>query len=133
DVSGRFQFIRLIGAATDNAYRIALQEFEVYGSAQTELISLQKNVQTSTDESLQTRLFAVDGNASTLWISAFASGQWITVDLGEVHAVDRIVLDWEAYYDSGYRIEGSVDNAIWASIAQQANNSGCMEEHANID
>src|SRR5690606_32304169 len=44
-----------------------------------------------------------------------------------------IVLDWEAYYESGYRIEGSVDNALWSPIAQQANNSGCMEEHVNID
>ncbi|VUD67592.1 Aldose sugar dehydrogenase YliI [Thalassocella blandensis] len=98
-----------------------------------ELVSLNKAVSSSTGESSEILARAVDGSAGTLWSSDFASAQWITVDLGASYDIDRIVLDWEAAYSSGYSVQGSVDNFTWSTIITQANSSSCMEQHTNLN
>ena len=52
---------------------------------------------------------AVDGNPGTRWSSAFSDPQWIQVDLGGTAAIDQVVLNWEAAYATGYRIQVSAD------------------------
>ncbi|MGW6419272.1 cellulase family glycosylhydrolase [Streptomyces sp. NPDC055055] len=52
---------------------------------------------------------AVDGNASTRWGSTFQDNQWINVDLGASRSISRVVLDWEAAYARGYRVQVSND------------------------
>ncbi|MFF3349644.1 discoidin domain-containing protein [Streptomyces sp. NPDC002779] len=67
---------------------------------------------------------AVDGNGSTRWSSAHSDPQWIRVDLGETTKVSQVVLDWEAAYGKGYRIELSTNGSDWSTAYQTATGDG---------
>ncbi|MCF2530982.1 galactose-binding domain-containing protein [Yinghuangia soli] len=56
---------------------------------------------------------AFDGNPGTRWASEWSDNQWLQVDLGRVHPVGRVTLDWESAYARAYRIEVSEDGATW--------------------
>jgi len=66
---------------------------------------------------------AVDGSTTTRWSSAFSDPQWITVDLGQNYAINKVVLAWEAAYGKDYEIRVSSDNQTWKSI-YTSNNAG---------
>ncbi|MGW6228908.1 discoidin domain-containing protein [Cellulosimicrobium cellulans] len=78
----------------------------------------------STEFDWSTAAAAVDGDRGTRWSSAHADGAWIQVDLGAVHDLDRVELDWETAYASGYRIEVSTDGAAWATAYSTTNGQG---------
>ncbi|AHH95281.1 family 20 glycosylhydrolase [Kutzneria albida] len=59
---------------------------------------------------------AVDGDYATRWSSAYGDGEWITVDLGSVHAVSRVKLSWETAYGKAYQVQTSVDGTNWNTI-----------------
>ncbi|TPW11556.1 MAG: coagulation factor 5/8 type domain-containing protein, partial [Halothiobacillaceae bacterium] len=60
--------------------------------------------------------FAVDGLLNTRWSSKQGvDNQWMAVDLGAVYRVGRVVLNWEAAYAKGYRIDVSLDGINWTS------------------
>ncbi|MFI6033315.1 discoidin domain-containing protein [Streptomyces sp. NPDC051315] len=67
---------------------------------------------------------AVDGNAGTRWSSAHSDPQWIRVDLGATTRVSQVVLDWEAAYGKGYRIELSTNGSDWSTAYQTATGDG---------
>jgi hypothetical protein len=78
---------------------------------------------------------AFDGNASSRWSSyqdgANNDNQWITVDLGAVYKVDKVILNWENAYGKSYRIDVSTNGTSWATVATIANNtSGGTKEHS---
>lgn len=60
--------------------------------------------------------FAVDGNDSTRWSSAFSDPQWISVDLGAVKRVNRVLLRWETAFAAQYTIEVSLDDNQWRQV-----------------
>jgi hypothetical protein len=68
--------------------------------------------------------FAVDGNASSRWASAWSDPQWISVDLGEIWTVTEIRLVWETAYATRYRIEVTVDGATWTTVYQTSGGTG---------
>jgi hypothetical protein len=75
----------------------------------------------ATASSLETSAFpasaAVDGSSTTRWASVEGvDPQWITVDLGDVATVSRVLLNWEAAYASKYRIEMSADGTARSSV-----------------
>ncbi|KUH40191.1 MULTISPECIES: discoidin domain-containing protein [Streptomyces] len=67
---------------------------------------------------------AVDGNAGTRWSSAHFDPQWIRVDLGATTRVSQVVLDWEAAYGKGYRIELSTNGSDWSTAHQTTTGDG---------
>ncbi|MFC7471403.1 discoidin domain-containing protein [Actinomadura keratinilytica] len=77
------------------------------------LVSQNKNVTASSQEHHGTpATFAVDGDTSTRWSSADSDAQWLQVDLGATTAVSEVVLQWEAAYAKGYKIELSEDGEL---------------------
>ncbi|MFG2330825.1 discoidin domain-containing protein [Streptomyces sp. NPDC048604] len=56
---------------------------------------------------------AVDGDSGTRWASEWSDDQWLQLDLGSVRQVGKVVLDWEAAYARGYRIELSENGTDW--------------------
>jgi len=73
---------------------------------------------------------AVDGNGGTRWSSAFSDPQWIQVDLGATHAIQRVVLRWETAFARGYQIQTSNDGATWTTIRTTTNGAGGVEDFA---
>ncbi|MEU2238361.1 discoidin domain-containing protein [Streptomyces sp. NPDC018338] len=56
---------------------------------------------------------AVDGDTGTRWASDWSDGQWLQMDLGAVHRVGKVTLDWERAYARAYRIELSENGTDW--------------------
>lgn len=99
-------------------------------------VALLSEGKTATSSSAEGEGFAAanafDGNPETRWASEFADPQWITVDLGGVYSIDRIVLHWEEAHASAYVIEGSVDGSNWSLILLENNGSGGLVTHENL-
>lgn len=77
-------------------------------------LALNANVTTSSNEndSLLGQ-YAVDGDSSTRWSSAWNDGEWIMVDLGTICTVGCVNIEWEDAYASTYTIMWSQDNITW--------------------
>jgi hypothetical protein len=67
---------------------------------------------------------AVDGNTSTRWSSAFQDGQWVQVDLGAVHQISKVVLNWEAAFARQFRVQVSNDPSFATSTDLYATSAG---------
>ena len=70
---------------------------------------------------------AVDGNTGTRWSSAFSDPQWIYVDLGATHTINKVVLNWEAAYGKAYQIQTSNDATSWTTIYSTTTGTGGVE------
>jgi beta-galactosidase len=71
--------------------------------------------------------FAVDGNLTTRWSSAFVDPSWITVDLGTAQTINQVMLYWEAAYATQYQIQVSNDAHNWTSVFTQPTGQGGVE------
>ncbi len=70
---------------------------------------------------------ATDGSATTRWSSAFSDPQWIQVDLGAVHAVSQVVIQWETAHATAYQIQVSNDATTWTTIYSTTTSAGGTE------
>jgi uncharacterized delta-60 repeat protein len=73
---------------------------------------------------------ATDGNASSRWSSSFSDDEWIYVDLGPVYAINRVVLQWEAAYGRGYKLQVSSDASSWADVYSTTTGDGGVDDIA---
>jgi beta-glucanase (GH16 family) len=67
---------------------------------------------------------AVDGNTGTRWSSAFSDPQWVRVDLGAVHTIKQVNLNWEAAYGKAFQIQTSNDGSSWTTIYSTTTGTG---------
>ena len=67
---------------------------------------------------------AVDGNLSTRWSSAFSDPQWLEVDLGATHTINKVVLYWESAYATAFQIQTSPDGTNWTTIYSTTTGTG---------
>jgi hypothetical protein len=58
---------------------------------------------------------------------------WLTVDLGTVRSVDRVVLNWETAYASRYRVEVSADGLAWQTAATVSDRVAAAGDWLNVD
>ncbi|MFF1273188.1 discoidin domain-containing protein [Streptomyces marokkonensis] len=70
---------------------------------------------------------AVDGDRGTRWASDWSDDQWLGIDLGAVHRVGRVTLDWERAYGRSYRIELSTDGTDWRTAWSTASGDGGLD------
>jgi hypothetical protein len=68
--------------------------------------------------------FAVDGDLSTRWSSAWADPQWIRVDLGRQWRLAEVRLVWEAAHAVDYRVETSADGRSWRRLWATTSGAG---------
>ena len=71
--------------------------------------------------------YAVDGNMTTRWSSAFVDPSWIQVDLGESTQIGQVVLYWQAAYGVQYQIQVSNDQQNWTTAFTQTHGQGGVE------
>jgi len=82
---------------------------------------------TSTENGGTLASYATDGSAATRWASAYSDASSITVDLGAVTTINRVVLNWEVAYGKSYEIQVSVDGATWNTVYAQNAGVGGIE------
>ena len=67
---------------------------------------------------------AVDGNTGTRWSSAFTDPQWLQVDLGATHTINKVILNWETAYATAYQIQTSNDGTNWTNLYSTTTGAG---------
>lgn len=77
---------------------------------------------------------AVDGNNCTYWKSRNSDSQWLAVDLGSTHVVNRVQVTWatDRFGDSfakAYAIQVSNDGRQWKEVCSIANGRGGIESN----
>lgn len=98
--------------------------------APTGILSVGRPVEVSSVESSDlTGEKAVDGRLNSRWASEYADPQSITIDLGEVHDIARIVLVWEAAYGKEYKLQVSDDGTTWTEIVHETAGDGGQDDH----
>ncbi|WP_010419190.1 discoidin domain-containing protein [Anaerophaga thermohalophila] len=59
---------------------------------------------------------AVDGDLTSRWESGFSDDEWMSVDLGLNHFIDRVIIHWETASAKKYEIQVSMDNVNWETV-----------------
>jgi hypothetical protein len=73
--------------------------------------------------------YAVDGNLSTRWSSAYSDPQWIYVDLGATYNLSRVKLTWHPQgYGKSYKIQVSPDATTWTDIYSTTTGQGTVDD-----
>ncbi|WP_196804531.1 discoidin domain-containing protein [Cellulomonas sp. URHD0024] len=71
---------------------------------------------------------AVDGSTTTRWSSLATDAQWLRIDLGSTSTINKVVLNWEAAYGSGYQIQTSpTGTGDWTTIYTTTTGKGGVE------
>lgn len=104
------------------------------GTPAAENIALNKTVTVSSiEDGTLTGPLAVDGNSTTRWGSALGvDPQWITVDLGNTYAINRIKINWEAAYGKNFLVQVSTDNSNWTTLKDVQNNASLSNDYTGL-
>ncbi len=87
-----------------------------------------KTAVASTTQSGYPAANVTDGNAVSRWSSQFSHNEWLYVDLGSVHTIDRVVLRWEAAYGRGYKLQVSNDASTWSDAYSTTTGDGGVDD-----
>ena len=132
-VTGTGRYIRMNGTQRATQYGYSLFEFAVQGTPAggggSTLLSQGHPATSSGNENASLGpANAVDGNTGTRWSSAFSDPQWLQVDLGAAHTINRVVLNWEAAYGRAFQIQTSPDGTNWTSIFSTTTCTGGVQD-----
>jgi len=128
DVSGTGRYLRVYGTVRATGWGYSLWELAVHTTTASggdgAVISRFKPVAASSWEGGNAPAAAFDGRTTTRWSSEFSDPQWLRVDLGGPATITGVVLNWEAAYATGYRIEVSGDATTWTTIYSTTTGTG---------
>jgi hypothetical protein len=101
------------------------------GVSQAADLALNKPATASSTQAVGWEPFkANDGNSSTRWSSVFSVPQWWRVNLGSIHSINRVELNWEIAYASRYRIQTrTATSGTWSTAATITNSSAGAKVH----
>lgn len=89
----------------------------IHAAASVGDLAINKSVTVSSTETSDfSAQKAVDGDSTTRWSSLYSDGEWISVDLGQIHEINGVKLNWEAAYGKGYKIQVSTDGKSWQDV-----------------
>ncbi|SDN02292.1 discoidin domain-containing protein [Actinacidiphila guanduensis] len=112
----------------DSLYELALYGTPAGGSTPPGGSTLLSQGHTATASSAEngsfTAAMAVDGDPGTRWSSAFSDPQWLQVDLGAVHTLSQVKLNWETAYGTAYQIQTSTDGTNWTTVYSTTSGTG---------
>lgn len=102
------------------------------GGTGTNLALNKPTTVSSTESASYPGSYAVDGNASTRWASAFSDPQWIYVDLGASYNVNRVKIVWEAAYGKDFQIQVSANASTWTTIKTVTGNTVLTTDYTGL-
>ncbi|GAA0797107.1 chitosanase [Spirilliplanes yamanashiensis] len=118
-----------LGAVSAVAVSVPLAVVLTADAAVTSLATGRPATASSIEDASLGPAAAVDGDTGTRWASAEGPGtQWLSIDLGAVTAVNRVVLRWEAAYARAYRIQVSADGATWTDAFATTTGNGRTDD-----
>ncbi len=126
NISNGYIGVQNDGAGLDINYRNI--RIKTDGAPPATDVAQGKPVTVSSVEGANAAARAVDGNSTTRWGSAYTDPQWITVDLGQPHALNRVRLNWETAFGRAYQIQVSPDNAAWTNVFSTTTGDGGVDD-----
>jgi len=134
------RYVRLYGTTRTTPYGYSLFDMQVYGTVVNPnpgnppaRPNLALN-QPTTVSSYQTNSpscpgsYAVDGNLSTRWATAWSDPQWIYVDLGKTNPVDTVSIYWEAGAAQAYTVQlANSASGPWTVVYSTTNSSAGLK------
>ena len=134
------RYVRLYGTARTTPYGYSLFDMQVYGTVVNPnpgdppaRPNLALN-QPTTVSSYQTNSpycpgsYAVDGDLSTRWATAWSDPQWIYVDLGKTNPVDTVSIYWEAGAAKAYTVQlANSASGPWTVVYSTTNSSAGLK------
>ncbi|WP_078901391.1 discoidin domain-containing protein [Actinacidiphila yeochonensis] len=132
------RYVRVYATGRASQYGDSLYELGLYGTPASggggtnpgtgTLLSQGKTATASASENSSfTAPMAVDGDLGTRWSSGFSDPQWLQVDLGAVHTLSQVKLDWETAYGTAYQIQTSTDGSTWTTVYSTTTGTGGNE------
>lgn len=77
---------------------------------------------------------AFDGVATTRWSSGHSEPQWLSLDLGEVVRVDRVLIRWENAYAADYQVALANDeDGPWTPLFRDREGDGATDDVDDFD
>ena len=127
------RYIKMKGVKRATSWGYSLFELQVFNDANSAAASTNRalSMQTTSSSDANVSLASanvVDGSLSSRWGSQYSDAQWISVDLGTLTAINRVVLNWETAYASSYQIQVSSDGLTWNTIFSTTAGAGGTEE-----
>jgi hypothetical protein len=71
-----------------------------------------------------------DGSTNSRWASKSNDAEWIYVDLGQEHLVNRVELNWEYAYAKEYKIQVSTDAKNWTDAITVKEGQQGIQSHS---
>ncbi|GAA6396547.1 discoidin domain-containing protein [Solibaculum mannosilyticum] len=72
--------------------------------------------------------YAIDGDDSTVWKAENSDLQWLSIDLGQLTTIDRVILHWGQSYARSYNIQVSRDGENWENVYDIFNAPGGVDD-----
>lgn len=120
--------VKVVAKAVDGSNVIG-EKIITIENQDKENLALNKKVYVHAAEGANPKEDAVDGDIETRWaLGESIDDGWITVDLGDIYDVNKVMLYWEASYASGYKIQGSLDNNNFFDFYETNQGQGGIEE-----
>jgi mannan endo-1,4-beta-mannosidase len=82
----------------------------------------------SSESSLYSGNNITDGSLDTRWASGLSDPNWVSIDLGSVKDINRVLIYWEAAYATQYKIQVSADGTTWTDVYTQYGGKGRTED-----
>ena len=86
--------------------------------ASIKIIPTSLSATATASSALQPAALAVDDSSTTRWESTHGvDPSTLTLDLGSIYSLSKVIIQWEAANASVYTIQGSNDNSNWTTLA----------------
>ena len=127
------RYVRMFGQRRGTGYGYSLYEFKVLGpSTSTDnapnLAAGKPSFESSEQDVTLNSRFAFDADPLSRWASVGGiDNSWISVDLGSMQSVSRVVLKWENAYAASYDIQVSSDSINYTPVASKTMGGGGTE------
>lgn len=116
DTQARYVRVELTHAEGKESLKEVEVYHEVYNAPPNPKLNLALNKTATASSDPDNAFKSIDGNAATRWSSSPADNEWFQVDLGQVKAVNKVTIDWEAAYDKTYSVQTSTDNVNFKTV-----------------
>lgn len=126
--------VRMFGLKRHTKFGFSLWEMEVYGPQATAAqntgnVARNKKVTSSSNQHAGlVAANAVDGSTTSRWSSAFSDNQWLAIDLGTNHQINRVKLNWQNSHAVEYQLQTSTNGSSWTTVHHQRSGKGGIEE-----
>lgn len=121
------RYVKISFTARSSSSGLNVSEIELYGNNASNTTNYALN-KTATASSLAADApLSVDGDTTTRWGSSYNNGEYYKVDLGAVKTISKVLLNWEAAYDTAYSIQISTDNVNFTTVYSTTTGDGATD------